>query len=90
MILHGCDVPGFISTTTSYNNIEGYITTLDQSRKLERFKPELKSFIGGTEQIEINTSKRYQVMEGFGYTLTGGSAQHLIGLPNNQRNALLF
>ncbi len=39
--------------------------------------------------IEVNESERFQVMEGFGYTLTGGSAQHIMGMSVPARAALL-
>ena len=39
--------------------------------------------------IEINSSQRYQTIDGFGFSLTGGSAQHLIRMSPNVRSALL-
>ncbi len=40
-------------------------------------------------QLQIKTERRYQSMQGFGYTLTGGSAIHLMALKPGQRQALL-
>lgn len=85
----GCETPGFFSKPSAYKNVKGYVTTFDQSRKLYGFQPELQGSIGNSELITINSSKRYQTMDGFGYTLTGGSAQHLIGLPSDKRYAIL-
>ncbi len=39
--------------------------------------------------IEIDSSHRYQTIDGFGFSLTGGSAQHLIGMSPNKRTTLL-
>lgn len=39
--------------------------------------------------ITINPNQTYQTMDGFGYTLTGGSAQHLQHMEANKRAALL-
>lgn len=39
--------------------------------------------------IDIDTGQRFQTMDGFGFTLTGGSAQHLMGMSEEERSALL-
>lgn len=39
--------------------------------------------------IELNPAITYQRMDGFGFTLTQGSAQHLLGMTNESRNAIL-
>lgn len=39
--------------------------------------------------IEIDTSKTYQEIEGFGYTLNGGSAMHLANMSSRAREAIL-
>lgn len=39
--------------------------------------------------IEVNEKKSYQTMDGFGYTLTGGSALHLHNMDASARAALL-
>ena len=39
--------------------------------------------------INVDTTQTYQTMDGFGYTLTGGSAQHLMGMSATARAALL-
>ncbi len=39
--------------------------------------------------IKVDASKTYQTIEGFGYGLTGGSAQLLHALPKDKRTALL-
>ena len=39
--------------------------------------------------IEIDPTKTYQTIDGFGYTLTGGSAMHIVRMDATSRNALL-
>lgn len=43
----------------------------------------------GTPVIKIDTATKYQTIDGFGYTLTGGSAQLIQALPPARREALL-
>jgi glucosylceramidase len=48
--------------------------------------------VDATEKIRtigIDASTRYQSIDGFGFTLTGGSAQHLIHMSTEARRALL-
>jgi glucosylceramidase len=44
---------------------------------------------GATPVITIDTTQTFQTIDGFGYTLTGGSAQHLSGMSAAARSALL-
>lgn len=39
--------------------------------------------------LQLNTEQQFQQMDGFGYTLTGGSAMHLMGLTAENRKQLL-
>ena len=39
--------------------------------------------------IDVNTTDKYQTIDGFGYTLTGGSAEHLQNLDDGTRGAIL-
>lgn len=43
----------------------------------------------GLPLIDVEESKGYQTMDGFGYTLTGGSAGHLLAMSPPARGALL-
>ncbi|TCD00346.1 glycoside hydrolase family 30 protein [Pedobacter psychroterrae] len=43
----------------------------------------------GPQEIVVDTKTSYQTIDGFGYTLTGGSAQHIFGMGNAERAALL-
>ena len=42
-----------------------------------------------TPVIEIDEAQRFQTIDGFGYALTGGSAQHLIRMDASRRAAIL-
>jgi glucosylceramidase len=44
----------------------------------------------GNQGIQINLQKQFQNIDGFGYTLTGGSAQLIQALPADKRNPLLI
>jgi len=68
-----------------------YLTTLDKSalmKKLEIPLKELKTDSNGLK-ITLNPAKTYQEMDGFGYTLTGGSALHIHQMSDSARGALL-
>lgn len=39
--------------------------------------------------LELHSEQQFQQMDGFGYSLTGGSAMHLMGLTAERRTALL-
>ena len=39
--------------------------------------------------ITIDAAQTFQTMDGFGFTLTGGSAEHLLGMGQTERTALL-
>ena len=58
-------------------DIEFWLTKADQSVKLEKQTAILKfgTAFNNYNSIEINDASTFQEMEGFGYTLTGGSAQ---------------
>ena len=43
----------------------------------------------GNAGIQINPKQQYQIIDGFGYTLTGGSAQLILKIAPKQRQALL-
>lgn len=64
-----------------------YITMPDKSMLLQ--KNDLVSSASADAYITINTGQRYQVMDGFGYTLTGGSAMHISRMSEPARKQLL-
>lgn len=69
-----------------------WLTTLDQKSLLEKQEVVLteneKDSLDGVE-ISIDTTTTYQEMDGFGYTLTGGSAMHINRMSDSAQTALL-
>jgi len=68
-----------------------YITTGDQSQLLQKQMLPLKQTdaIKFTSNILIDTKKKFQTIDGFGFTLTGGSALLIQQMAPMQRKALL-
>ncbi|WP_051907826.1 glycoside hydrolase family 30 protein [Flavimarina sp. Hel_I_48] len=68
-----------------------YLTTLDKSALMKEIEipvNELKTDSNGLK-ITLNPAETYQEMDGFGYTLTGGSALHIHNMSDSARGALL-
>lgn len=67
-----------------------YLTTSDSTSLLQPRSLEIATEQGIAENlITVNRSQRFQTMDGFGFTLTGGSAELIHALPAVQRKALL-
>ncbi len=67
-----------------------WLTNPDKSVLLQKQNLAL-NFSGGVaaqQVITVDTTTTYQTMDGFGYCMTGGSAQLIYGLPPAQRQAL--
>lgn len=68
-----------------------WLTTADQSLLLQRQADDLR-FVDNANDfpvITVDAGQTYQVMEGFGFSLTGGSAMLISRLPAPDRSALL-
>ena len=69
-----------------------WLTTGDKSALLAKQDSAL-SFVEASDQtnpvIEVNDKETYQTIDGFGYTLTGGSATLINGLPEAEKDALI-
>jgi len=71
-------------------NATAYITSMDQSRILQKLPGDsLIPMAGATATITLDTAITYQEMDGFGYTLTGGSALHLQAMSQEVRDVIL-
>lgn len=68
-----------------------WLTTADQSALLQEGKTNWQTNAANNAIpiISIDEQQRFQTIDGFGYTLTGGSAQLLYQLPKEQRQSLL-
>ncbi|RYZ23123.1 MAG: glucosylceramidase [Chitinophagaceae bacterium] len=76
---------------TGPNEVDFWLTTGTGTILLEQQATTL-SFGNATNSnatIEVDSAQRFQTMDGFGYTLTGGSAQLINGMSAPARTALL-
>ncbi|OKS86600.1 glycoside hydrolase family 30 protein [Mucilaginibacter polytrichastri] len=85
----------FLAATSTFAQQKGavqtWLTNADQSALFEHQKHEM-SFGKQIDQnpvIEINEKESYQTIDGFGFCLTGGSAQLIIKMDPAKRAALL-
>jgi glucosylceramidase len=80
-----------VPPTPVVTDIEFWLTKSDQSVKLEKQSAILKfgTSFNNYNSVEINDATTYQEMEGFGYTLTGGSAQVINQLGSAAKKDLL-
>ena len=84
-ILFGCE------PLNAATQVEFWLTDPGGSARFQMQSP-LAPSPGATSDgltIEVDEAKTYQSLDGFGYTLTGGSAQHLMRMTAPARAALL-
>ena len=77
--------------TPATNDVEFWLTRADQTVLLKKQSTVISfSTVPNTfANIEIDSTITYQGIDGFGYTLTGGSAFLIHRLPSSQRQTLL-
>ncbi|WP_231425356.1 glycoside hydrolase family 30 beta sandwich domain-containing protein [Pedobacter sp. Leaf250] len=68
--------------------VESWETSNDKSMLLSK-KNIVEPGNDKAEVININAAKQYQSVDGFGFALTGGSAQHIIRMSATERSKLL-
>jgi glucosylceramidase len=67
-----------------------WLTTADETKKLaEQPAPKPDGPAKGDELVTIDTSKRFQKMQGFGAAMTDASAQVFSQLPEDKRKAIM-
>lgn len=83
--------PPDTGTPTLSGSVDVWLTKPDQSVLLEKQSNALPfgTAINSYPTIEVNSSLTYQTIDGFGFTLTGGSAQVLNQLGESERTNLL-
>jgi len=75
---------------TNSGKVESWITTTDESLKLQKQNDLVfNSEMNANQTILIDASQKFQTIEGFGFSLTGGSAQAILKLDKAKREALL-
>ncbi|CAD7815818.1 Glucuronoxylanase XynC [Chryseobacterium aquaeductus] len=78
------------SVSNSDNKVQVWLTKGDESVKLQQQTS--VSFVSSSnnfQNIEIDESQKFQYIDGFGYTLTGGSVEVINRLSASKRKALL-
>ncbi len=73
------------------NEVDFWLTKGDQSIKLQKQVTELvfKNITNAYQNIEVDETQSFQTIDGFGYTLTGGSAEVINGLSSEKKQQLL-
>ena len=72
------------------DSVQVWISSPDQSNLLRaQTLPFVEQAAATSQTIRVDTSTAYQTMDGFGYTLTGGSARLLMQMDARARAALL-
>lgn len=73
------------------NDVDFWLTKSDQSILLKKQTGTLgfNTTSNGYTNIEVNETQKYQTIDGFGYTLTGGSAEVINQLSTSKKSALL-
>lgn len=89
--ISGCKEKETINNSDSNNVlVSNWLTDPKQNvlfKEQNKIKPSTSS--NELETIVINSSKKYQSMDGFGYSLTGGSAFHLFNMSQSARSQIL-
>ena len=85
------NTPSPKTETSAQNEIDVWITKADETIKLQK-QTSILAFTSASnsfQNIEIDPSKTYQNIDGFGYTLTGGSVEVINQLSVSKKEALL-
>jgi len=79
------------SSTETTGDVSFWLTKGDQSALLAKQNTVINftDTANHNPVIEVNEKETYQTIDGFGYTLTGGSASLINGLPEAEKDALL-
>lgn len=73
------------------DSVIAWITTGDRSQELKRQSKMIPFGFSVSEQptLTVDSTRRFQSVDGFGYTLTGGTAELIRGMDATSRTALL-
>ncbi|APQ17286.1 glycoside hydrolase family 30 protein [Maribacter hydrothermalis] len=66
-----------------------YITTLDKSQLVQEHAVNMDSLLKAEMEVAVDIKTTYQEIDGFGFTLTGGSALHMSQMSASARAALI-
>jgi glucosylceramidase len=80
------------TTSAKHSKVAVWLTTGDKASLLAK-QSETLNFAdpqsGNNPLIEVDETQKFQTIDGFGYTLTGGSASLINQLPAAEKNALI-
>jgi glucosylceramidase len=79
------------SPVNAQTNISYWLTNADRSQlfQLQNQQIPFSATAQGHSVIEVSETETFQSIDGFGFALTGGSAQHIINMNATARTALL-
>ncbi len=80
------------SAASTTSEVQLWLTKADKSVLFQRQNTPLVFSNSGSSNsltIVVDTTQRFQMIDGFGYTLTGGSAQHMMRMSAAARSALI-
>lgn len=85
-------VAALVSGTVAAQNIEAWVTTADRSMLFEKEKEPIAFSAEGRRgglPIIVDDRQEFQGIDGFGFALTGGSAEHLMRMSKRERAKIL-
>ncbi|MBF4493936.1 glucosylceramidase [Flavobacterium sp. MR2016-29] len=78
------------TTVSNSGKAASWITTVDETSKLQKQNDLVfNSKTNSNPTISVDASQKFQTIEGFGFSLTGGSAQAILKLDKTKKEALL-
>lgn len=78
-------------TSSETLDVLAYLSTFDGSSQFSKQDATFSMVDpNNNPTISIDTETKYQEMDGFGFTLTGGSAMHLMNMNDSKRSLLLY
>lgn len=88
---NGEKTPEPTAPPAAVNEVDMWLTTGDRSALLQKQNRTLgfSGVANGNSTIEVDDTKLYQTMDGFGYTLTGGSAALINQMATDKKAALI-
>ena len=74
----------------SYSNVDLYLTNADKSELFQFHENSIPNYVSNiNSSIKVDPDVTYQEIDGFGFSLTGGSALHLNNMSSTERSKLL-
>ncbi|MDP4209315.1 MAG: glycoside hydrolase family 30 beta sandwich domain-containing protein [Bacteroidota bacterium] len=88
-LMLACMLPGY--SIFSQTSVNWWLTSADKSALLTKQVPLTlgETANNGTPNIIVTSDHKYQSVDGFGFALTGGSAQHMIRMSADERKKLI-